>query len=598
MSTPQRSLPVDAQETETSLRARIKAMPNDGQAHYQLGAVLSTLGRYQDAIPWLERAAILLPGDVQSLLVLGFAFEKIGPKSAEENVLGQKIPEHLQAAIAAYEAALVRDPKILIGHFNLATVLLATYQISKAKACFVKLLHLEPRLDVARFGLGRTMQLLGDLSQAIRFYQAHLERRPEHWQVGCNLLFSQLCLGEEGPAAQLVAARGWASRLYQSTNQPPTNQPPTTPKIRRLSRKSNAILHVGFVSPDLRDHPVARFLRPFLRNLDRKNLSITAYSCANGADSSAIRPLFQSWRDIAQLDDATASKQITKDAPDILIDLAGHSANNRLPLFAQKLAPIQATWLGYPGTTGLAAIEYRFTDMIADPPGTERWFSEKLVRLPQFICFEPPTDAPSITAPPVLETGRIRFGSFNNLTKLSDVCLDLWARLLRAVPDSELMLKNPSLSDETVCARLIQRFVQRGIEAQRLMLRPASASYREHLTTYQELDIALDTFPYNGTTTSCEALWMGVPVLTLAGLCHRDRVGIALLTHAGYKEWAALTPDEFVRQGTALAANPMHLAFLRTRQRNQLYQAALCDAPAFTTGFTKALYRLAAHHRF
>src|SRR6185369_4920000 len=264
---------------------------------------------------------------------------------------------------------------------------------------------------------------------------------------------------------------------------------------------------------------------------------ITCYANLDRPDQATerLKSLAEQWRDLCQVGDEEAARIIARDGIDILIDLAGHTSGNRLPLLARKPAPLQGTWLGYPDTTGLPELDFRITDRFADPPGaTERFHSERLVRLPRsFSCYLPPSSAPPVAALPALAAGRVTFGSFNNLAKVAPEVISLWARVLLALPGSRLLMKCKPLADPEICARLRAGFEREGVAAERVELHPGNASAGDHLAQYHRVDIALDTFPYHGTTTSCEALWMGVPVVTLAGTRHASRTGVSILSNCG-----------------------------------------------------------------
>jgi predicted O-linked N-acetylglucosamine transferase (SPINDLY family) len=349
---------------------------------------------------------------------------------------------------------------------------------------------------------------------------------------------------------------------------------------------------VGFVSGDLRRHPVAFFLEPLLAHRDRAQFACFLYANqnANDAFSERLNAVCDGWRTIVRADDETVCRQIRADGIDILIDLSGHTGYNRLPLFARRPAPVSMTWLGYPGTTGLSTIDYRISDAIADPPDLDpAWSSERVIHLENgFHCFRPPAENVAPGPAPVRADGRITFGSFNNLSKVSDETIALWARVLARVERSRLLVKAEALSNGQVQDHLRERFARCGITADRLVFTGWTGGLAEHLAMYRQVDIALDTFPYGGTTTTMEALWMGVPVLTLCGQTHMARVGASLLTHAGCPQWVAQTEASFVDLAAGLAADPAGLADLRQTLRTRLEESPLMDAPGFCRRFEAA----------
>jgi protein O-GlcNAc transferase len=282
---------------------------------------------------------------------------------------------------------------------------------------------------------------------------------------------------------------------------------------------------------------------------------------------------------------------IRADAPDILVDLAGHTGLNRLPLLARRLAPVQVTYLGYPNTTGVAALDYRFTDAIADPEGeAEAFATERLIRFaPTAWAYSPRADAPPVGPAPALTAGHVTFGCFNNPAKITDSGLQLWSRVLAAVPNSRLRLKGDGFGQPAVRARYEERLGRCGISVSRVDLLELTASPVDHLALYQTVDVAFDTFPYHGTTTTCEALWMGVPVISLAGNDHRSRVGASLLTAVGHSGWCARTPDEFVGAAVELAQDPAALNAIRLSLRPAMAASPLLDHVGQAARFGAAL---------
>ena len=334
-------------------------------------------------------------------------------------------------------------------------------------------------------------------------------------------------------------------------------------------------LRIGYVSRDFRQHPVGRFLLPLIENHDRGLFEIFCYSDVAGPDEMTVR--FQSlascWREIAGLKHEQVAAQIRTDQIDILVDLAGHTTGSRLLVFAQKPAPVQVSYLGYPADTGLSAIDYRFIDPWADPDQ-----AEKIWRLAKTNwCFAEQTDTPSVQPPPMAQQGCITFGSFNNFAKVTNSMLQIWAGILSRVPNSRLLLKAGAFVSATARDRARRGLVSHGIDITRLILLGPQPDHATHLATYSQIDIALDTFPYHGTTTTCDALWMGVPVITLAGQTHVSRVGVSLLSNIGLPELIANTTDEYMNTAVALANTPDRLKNLRTNLRQRMKQSPLMD---------------------
>lgn len=346
---------------------------------------------------------------------------------------------------------------------------------------------------------------------------------------------------------------------------------------------------MGYVSPDFHAHSVAYFIEPVLARHDPAAVETYCYAEVAQPDAFTehMKTLAAHWRGTFGRSDDEVADMIRNDAIDILIDLAGHTAHNRLAVFARRPAPVQVTYLGYPNTAGLPQMDYRLTDAAADPPGQEVYYTESLVRLPQgFLCYAPPHESPAVGPLPAATGGCITFGSFNALPKMNNEVIALWARVLQSVPGARLILKNKSLQDAKTCERYRQHFHP----PERIELLGWLDDPADHLSIYHRVDIALDTFPYNGTTTTCEALWMGVPVITLAGERHAGRVGLSLLTQLGLTELIAKTPDEYVRLAVALAGNRERLAALRAGLRERMRRSPLCDAQSFTRDL-EAAYR-------
>ncbi|MCS7008767.1 MAG: hypothetical protein NZL93_02370, partial [Chthoniobacterales bacterium] len=352
-------------------------------------------------------------------------------------------------------------------------------------------------------------------------------------------------------------------------------------------------LHIGFVSAYFRRHSVAYFLLPLLQLLDKRQFSVYLYFCGEREDSTSdeFKLCSSKWVNISQTPDEEAAQQIKKDSIDILFDLTGHFANNRLSLFGELPAPIQATFLGYPNTTGLSSIKYRFVDEITDPPGSEKFATEQLVRFsPCAWCYDPLVDAPEPQMPQL--NTPLTFGSFNNFLKVNRKVLNVWKQILENFPESRLLLKSINFSDPTVREEVTKKIKNSGIELSRVELREFVDNLPDHLRMYSEVDVALDTFPYNGTTTTCEALWMGVPVVTLVGDRHSSRVGLSLLSAVGHPEWAAQNEDEYIQKAVELAKNRNLRIHLRSNLRKKIAESRLCNKQAYASDFCNAVRKL------
>jgi len=342
-------------------------------------------------------------------------------------------------------------------------------------------------------------------------------------------------------------------------------------------------LHIGFVSPDLGSHSVVYFLRPFLDVFDRDRFDVTAYASMPREDgiSEALKQLVTRWRNVFHLSDKKLAETIREDQVDILIDLAGLTKGNRVRAFTARPAPIQMTYIGYPNTTGLSAIDYRITDGICDPDDTDDDHTEKLIRLPGcFLCFAVPAHAPPVEPGPSEHRDYVTFGTFNNFAKINDEVLNLWADVLKAVPNSRLLAKSKSSGDPTARQVIRERLSGQGVDPSRVDFADYSDTLTSHLSVYHDVDIALDTFPYNGTTTTCEALWMGVPVVALMGDRHASRVSASLLQAIGFPAGIATSPEEYVLTARLLAETPGLLKTLRRSLRETVMRSPLCDNQA------------------
>jgi predicted O-linked N-acetylglucosamine transferase (SPINDLY family) len=366
-----------------------------------------------------------------------------------------------------------------------------------------------------------------------------------------------------------------------------------TPEIGRR-------LRVGLLSGDLRSHPVGFFVESILAALAANasgQLQLMVYSTNFLTDgvTERIKATCHGWRCVAGLTDRSLAQLIRDDGIDILIDLSGHTAYNRLPMFAWKPAPVQVSWLGYFATTGVAAMDYLIADPWTLPQSEESNFTEKIWRMPETrLCFTAPDVDTQVAASPALANGYITFGCFNNLAKMNDAVVALWARILVAMPDSRLLLKAKQLGEASVRARTFERFAAQGIAADRLV--PDSYSAREHyLKAYRQIDIALDPFPFTGGTTTAEALWMGVPVLSLTGESFIARQGIGLLMNAGLPDWIAADADDYVARAVRHASDVQRLATLRSGLRQQVLHSPIFDAPRFARHFEAALRGMWTH---
>jgi predicted O-linked N-acetylglucosamine transferase (SPINDLY family) len=352
-------------------------------------------------------------------------------------------------------------------------------------------------------------------------------------------------------------------------------------------------VRVGYLSPDFWSHPVARFIEPILMHHDRRTFEVWCYNAHEPADAVTLRlrGLAERWVDCAALTDEALAARIRADGIDVLVDLAGHTAGNRLLAVARRPAPVTATYLGYPTTTGIEAIRYRITDAHVDPADEPSNNVETPLRLPQsYYCYAEVEETREAAPLPAKLTGRVTFGCFNSSVKWSDEALRLWARVLEAIGGSTLLLKAKDLGKPAIAKRVLERFEQLGVDTRRIVLQGWEASRSDHFAVYDRVDIAVDTYPYNGATTTCEALSMGVPVVTLEGPTHASRMGASVLAAAGFPEWIAPTPERYVEICAALAGDLDGLQATRSSLRERLRASPLMDGARFTADLER-LYR-------
>ena len=521
---------VELGRTDEAIAAYRRAVELNSEladAHRNLADALSECGRFEEAIPHYERGRALRPNWPDLLNNFGHALQALGRSAA---------------AAERYRDALSFDPGFAAGHANLGTALLETGQIDAALHSFRAAVRLAPEQAA----------LHSNLLYAMHFDPA----------VDARSIFDEHVKWAGGFAEAL--SREAAGHLND--------------------RVVNRRLRIGYVSADLREHPVGRFMLPVLEHRDRNRFEVHVFSDVHVADkiTERAKELVVFWNDTRRLADEDLANLIREKQIDLLVDLAGHSAQNRLLAFARKPAPVQATYLGYPNTTGMSAIDWRITDAIADPPRAEGQHVEKLIRMADgFLAYRPPENLPALGARP---EGVVTFGSFNNFAKISSATLAIWRNLLDAVTNSRLVLKSQAIADDASRAQFLQRL---GLPVERVEVLLKSTTQREHLAAYANVDVALDTFPYNGTTTTCEALAMGVAVVTLAGETHASRVGASILTHGGFREWIANTPADYVRIAAALTKDSRPS---REDVRSKFLASKVCDTKAFV-GRLESAYR-------
>jgi len=552
-------------------RKALEVDPDCAETHYNLGNALRETNNLDQAMAEYQKAIHINPKYAEALNNLGLVFYK---------------KTQFKEAESFYRKALQRNPNLFEAYNNLGNLLKDTGHADEAAGYYHKVLELNPEFAGVYNNIGTVLKDQGKIQEAEKYYRKAIELAPESSYYSNLLLLMNYSSRYDMYTVfheHLEFAERFAEPLV-SAILPHTND-------RSPSRR----LKIGYISPDFRRHSVNYFIEPVLTSHNHDRFEIFCYSDVLVPDSCTqrIQECADQWRDIAGISNEKTAEQIRNDRIDILVDLAGHTGYNRILLFACKPAPVQVSWLGYPNTTGLSTIDYRIVDRYTDFPGsTEQFYTEKLFRMPEtFLCYQPDRETPEVGTSPFLNSGRITFGSFNNFAKETPDVLGLWAMILRNIPDSGLILKARSFVDRRTCDEVLRMFASHGIDSDRIELLSLEASFSGHLGIYNRIDIGLDTFPYNGTTTTCEALWMGVPVITLAGNTHASRVGASVLTNVGIADLIAATPDEYVQNAVKLAVDIERLRSLREELRNMMKRSPLIDAGRFT-GELEKFYRM------
>jgi len=588
-------------EAEDAFRRTIELQPDYFNAYYNLGVLLLEVNRHAEAEAAFLRVLQLMPNFAEAHCGLGNLFKQsrrlveaeasylraleLNPDLAEvHNNLGNLLQEtkRFPGAEASYRRALKLQPNHAMSHMNLGLALKELGRLDEAEISQKRALQIDPGSAEIYFNFANILVNLGRLEEAEANYRRALIINPDYVGALCNLLFAMNYTSHSMQSYVEVARR------YGRMVKKQAGTPFTSWKCRNRPGR----LRVGIVSGDMYQHSVGHFLEGVLLNIDSARVELFAYPTHHMADAltERIKPCFSSWKLLLGQSDEAAARMIHSDGIHILIDLSGYTAHNRLPVFAWKPAPVQLTWLGLPSTTGMEEMDYILGDAHAIPAEHENQFSEKVWRMPEsYVCLTVPVFPVEVATPPALATGYITFGSFNNLTKMTDDVIAVWARILKSVPRSRLMLKTRQLNNPVVSNNTRLRFAACGIASDRLLFTGANASDEDHLASYNKVDIALDTFPYPGVTTSVEALWMGVPVLSMLGDRFLSRSAGSIAHYAGLPDWVAADQDEYVAKAVAFAASIGDLTTLRAGLRNRVVRSPLFDAPRFARHFEAAL---------
>ncbi len=514
--------------------------PNHAMIIDNIGLVLMHLMRYEEAVKCFQRALELMPENIEFLINIGLAF------------------------------------------YN-------SHDFEQAKASYQTIVNLAPQHVNARFGIAWTLQAEGRIEEALTVYEQVLELDSGHITTLSNMIFINHYQYPFDIQRQMELVQRFGRVMSSKASS------------KQAQLKPHSPLRIGFVSSDFYDHPVGYFLESTIEQiyLDptlRVQLTLVAYSNQSLEDeyTQRLRNRFDLWRRVDEWGDDSLIDQIKQDKIDILIDLSGHTQGHRLSIFAQKPAPLQVSWIGYWGSTGLATMDYVLADPVSVPVDDERWFVEKVWRLPHLrYCFSIPQKAPEISVAPCIQNQRVTFGCYQNLIKINDEVLKLWASILSACPQAFFRIQAHDFGRQTPKDRFIERMIQVGLDVSRVKL-VGGMTHEDYFASYAEVDILLDTFPYPGGTTTAEALWMGVPTLTLSSIGMLGRQGEALMVNAGLAEWVASSEEEYVRKAVAWGNADEHqrqaLATQRVNMREQVIQSPVFNAKQFANDFVDALY--------
>lgn len=555
------------QAAEASFQSAIALDSQYAKAYMQLGRVSQRLSQDENAVTALRRAIELAPGMVAAYELVADSLRRLGQRDE---------------AIEVYEQYLLRDPNCAPAIYNKGVIELEDYRLVAAELSFARAIELAPDFPEAYCNLGITLLAQGRVREAIKNFCATLRIRPDYAMARSNLLMALHYDPATDEETLYEEHLQWSAVLERIETPVLENTPDPHRRLR-----------IGYVSPDFREHAVSHFFEPILRLHCREAVHVTCYADVAKLDTTTrhLQSLADNWRNVHGLSDNEFADHVRRDQIDLLIDLAGHTAGNRMTAFARRLAPVQVSYIGYGSTTGLTCMDYRIVDHVTNPADETSWHTEELARHPLgFACYAPPHDAPPVTAPPSVETGRVTFGCFNNIDKLSPPVVQLWADLINAVPDSRLLLKTRAFNDPGVAEAWRRQFAAAGLALERLELLGRSRTVAEHLAEYRHVDIALDPFPYTGSTTTCEALWMGVPVVSLRGNNYVGRMTASLLETLGAKELIADTQAAYKAIAERLAKDTRSLLAYRKELRGAMAGSAICNATAYTRGL-EDLYR-------
>jgi protein O-GlcNAc transferase len=609
---------------------------NYAPAFYNLGVVLQDLNRFNEALVSLDRAIALKPDYAEAYSSRGNALHEL--KQYQQSIASHDKailinPNHAKTwynrgnsllelqkydqSVASYDRAIALKPDYAEAYSNMGLALYELKQYQQSVAYYDRAIALKPDYVEAYSSRGNALHELKQYQQSVASYDRAIALKPDYAQVYSNRggVLSSICRYEEAAESyreairvdpnNLYALSGWLMSVnyHASLN---LQDALTEAKIYGSKVSKNSIpkftkwslalktnkLKIGFVSGDLCSHPVGYFIEGLIEHLDQNQFELYAFTTHYLTDelTSRIKPFFNEWIPIYGMSDLDAAVVIHEKNIHVLIDLSGHTKHNRLPIFSYKPSPVQVTYLGLPNTTGVPEIDFVIGDSYSLPSEYERQFTERIWRLPHvYLCLKPPRTKVKMEKLPALENGFVTFGCFNNLSKMNNTVIETWSRILKSTPNSRLYLKTNQLSDLTIQEQILQKFKLNGIEENRLILKGFLDSHTNHLDEYTKVDIALDTFPYPGVTTSFEAIWMGVPVLNLKGNSFLSSTATSISINAGLNDWISISVEDYINKAFYFASDLQRLAQIKILLRERSMRSPLFDNARFAKNFGNAL---------
>ncbi|HEX4796758.1 MAG TPA: tetratricopeptide repeat protein [Humisphaera sp.] len=590
-------------QAEAECRSILQAAPQDAAAHIYLGMIATRVGKHETAIELIRRGISLGRASAEDYFNLSQPLMALGRSVQAEAALREAVrlkPDFVPAmmnlgavlaqqgklpeAESAFREAIRLRPDDAALYVNLGRVCRWQQRIDEAIECYGRAIAINPAFEGAHSALGSGLREAGRISEAVAAFRKAVELRPDFRVAHSNLIYAMHFDPLTDPAENFAEHLRWAAKFAEplrGTIAPHSND-------RNPSRR----LRIAYVSPDFTNHVIGFFMEPILERHDCANFEVYCYSDAAAPDETTARLQRHAnvWRQTAGASDEQLAQLIHQDRIDILIDLTLHMRGSRLAMFARKPAPVQITHLAYCATSGISAMDWCITDPQMSPPGLhEQWFTEKLLRLKEsYWCYRAPPASPPVGPLPAERSGYITFGSLNSFAKVNPQVIALGASVLQAVPNSRLMVHAP-MGDANAAAR--KMFTDAGIDPNRLTL-IGRQQREQYLEQYNQIDIALDSFPYGGGTTSIDALWMGVPLITLAGKTALSRTGVTLLSNLDLREWVGETPEQYVEIATSVASDISRLAQLRGTVRQRLQDSPLMNEQAYVRNL-EAAYRYA-----